>query len=152
MPQPPAMSYEMTGQNMVAIQSVLATYIILFPNSSPSPNKPVLQIQPCPQITNELNFHLWGLLTGYLAQPLFMKKIYASLHDTIPYNPTTGHRMGVFVCVYLCIYLYACVRIHIYAFMCVCVCVCVCVCFVCMYVFVCVCVCVCVCVYIIYRH
>ena len=35
MPQPPVMSYEMTKQNMVAIQSVLATYLILFLNSSP---------------------------------------------------------------------------------------------------------------------
>ena len=107
MQQPPTMSYQMTKQNMVAIQSMLATYIILFLNSSPSQNKPVLQIQPCPQITNQLNFHLWGLLTCYLAQPLFMKKIYASLHDTKSYNPTTDYK----ICVYMYIFIYVCMYI-----------------------------------------
>ena len=68
------------------------------------------------------------------------EKVYASLHDTKPYNPTTDHKMCVCVCVCVCnIYIY----IYIYIYMCVCIYVCMCV-YICMYV----CVYICMCVYV----
>ena len=59
-----------------------------------------------------------------------MKKIYASLHDTIPYNPTTGH--GVYVCIYIYIFVGVCVYVCMYIYVCVYVCM-----YIHMYVYVC---------------